>query len=213
VSWFSPAARILLLVGGAASIATLHSPSPHRLAASALGLLVVMALVRPDLKKLARRALLGIGVVVMFVLPLLASGQNEQAALLGARSLLALSLALTLADTLRLDEVGPGLAALGLPCKLASVVAAALTQVGLLRETGERVVLARRLRGARGVSVGPDVVAALLVRSAERAERMSLAADLRGRDIRRAAKRARLMPRDGLALAPALAAALVLHLS
>jgi energy-coupling factor transporter transmembrane protein EcfT len=202
----------LLLAGGAAAIATLHSPSPRRLAAAALGLLVLLLIVRPDLKKLVRRAILGVGVVVMFVLPLLASGQSEQAALLGARSLLALSLALTVADTLALGEVGPGLAALGVPCKLASVVAAALTQVGLLRDTGERIALARRLRGARGVSVGPDVVAALLIRSAERAERMSLAADLRGRDIRRAASRARLMLRDSLVLAPALAAALLLHL-
>ncbi len=208
----SSAARILVLVGLTSAVATLPAPSLRSLGAAALGLLALLCLIRPDFAKLLRRALVGFAIVIVFMLPLLVAGQSEQAMLLGARSLLALSVALTLADTLALAEVGPALAALGVPCKLASVVAAALTQVGLLRETGERIALARRLRGASGVSVGPDVVAALLARSAERAERMSLAADLRGRDIRRSARRARLRPRDGLVLAPALCAALSLHL-
>jgi energy-coupling factor transporter transmembrane protein EcfT len=208
----SPAARILLLVLLTAGVATLRAPSKENLLAATAGLFLLVGLVRPDPSRLFVRALVGLGVVAVFVLPLAVAGSPERAGLLGARSLLALGVALTLADTLALAEVGPALAALGVPCKLASVVAAALTQVGLLRETGERIALARRLRGARGVGVGPDIVAALLVRSAERAERMSLAADLRGRDIRRSARQSRLVPRDALLLAPALVAAVALHL-
>jgi energy-coupling factor transporter transmembrane protein EcfT len=207
----SPAARILLLVGSTAAVATLRSPTPRSLALAALALCALLLLVRPEFARLARRALFGVGIVLVFTLPLLAVGQSQQAALLGTRSLLALGVALTLADTLALGEVGSGLAALGVPCKLASVVASALTQMGLLRDTGERIALARKLRGATGAGVGPDVVAALLVRSAERAERMSLAADLRGRDIRRAARQARLVPHDAIVLAPALLGAIALH--
>jgi energy-coupling factor transporter transmembrane protein EcfT len=202
---------VLLLVGAVAAVATLPTPNSRGLLGAACALLLLLVMVRPDPVRLARRALFGVGIVLLFVLPLLLVGRTEQAALLGARSLLAVSIALTVADTLELAEVGPALAALGVPCKLASVVAAALTQVGLLRDTGERIVLARRLRGARGVAVGPDVVAALLVRSAERAERMALAADLRGRDIRRSARRAGLLPGDAMVLVPALAVAVALR--
>ncbi|HEV8246916.1 MAG TPA: CbiQ family ECF transporter T component [Polyangiaceae bacterium] len=211
VRWGSAAARVLLLVGLTSAVATLRSPNLRQLLAALVLLLPLTVLGRVSPARLLRRALLGLGVVLMFVLPLLIADHALRAALLGARSMLALLIALSLAETLALAEVAPALAALGVPEKLASVVATALSQLGLLRDSGERIVLARKLRGARGANMGPDVVAALLARSAERAERMALAADLRGRDLTRAAKNSRLSPRDCLLLLPGLALGVGLH--
>ncbi len=207
----SAAARVLLLVGLTAAVATLRAPNARSLLAALALVLVLASLVRPNLRKLSRRALIGLGVVVMFVLPLLAAGHAERGLLLGTRSALALGVALTLAETLAVPEVGPALASLGVPRKLAAVVSTALSQLALLRETGERLTLARRLRGARGADFGPDVAAALLVRSAERAERMALAASLRGSDLGQSARRVALRLGDAAVLAPALAFGVALH--
>ncbi len=207
----SAAARVLLLVSLTAAVATLGAPNARNLLGAAALVLVLVALVRPDPRVLLKRALVGLGIVLMFVLPLLVAGHSERAALFGLRSALALGVALTLAQTLALPEVGPALASLGVPQKLAAVVSTALAQVALLRDTGERLALARRLRGVQGVNFGPDVVAALLVRSTERAERMALAAELRGHDLGRAARAAGLRARDAAVIVPALAFAVALH--
>jgi energy-coupling factor transporter transmembrane protein EcfT len=89
------------------------------------------------------------------------------------------------------------------------VVETMLTELRLVGPLGERMALARRLRGARGFHAGGELLAGLFVLSAERAERLALGRQLRGYDERRARSRKGLAWRDvpavAIALMPALA--------
>nr|HMR11356.1 hypothetical protein [Polyangiaceae bacterium] len=56
------------------------------------------------------------------------------------------------------------------------------------RREGKRLVLARKLRGARGTSANLELMSSLLIRCAERAERRALASELRGSSATRTAR-------------------------
>jgi energy-coupling factor transporter transmembrane protein EcfT len=86
-----------------------------------------------------------------------------------------------------------------------------LWQVGHIGTEGRRLVLARRLRGARG-AIGPEILAELLVRTTARAARVDLAMQLRGAHSEAAARQAPLAARDALATGIALALGIGLHL-
>jgi cobalt/nickel transport system permease protein len=137
----------------------------------------------------------------------------ERAALIGCRALLALIAAIAIAGTIPSGRFGPALAAIGVPSSLAAVIAGVLRQLDLLLAEGRRLALARRLRGARGTAASVEMLAALLTRSAARAERVELAMRLRGYAGLAPAADVSLRRTDAPVLIAALAAALLIQLA
>jgi energy-coupling factor transporter transmembrane protein EcfT len=208
----SIAARVLgllLLVTGIAT-APLDRAASLLAAAATVGLL--LALVRPEPRLLARRALPAAIGVAALALPI-AFVAPERAALIACRALLALLAALAIASTIPSGRFGSALAALGVPAAFAAVVAGVLRQLDLLIAEGRRLAIARRLRGARGTAVSVELLAALLTRSAARAERVELAMRLRGHAEHASGTDVRLRPADAPAVVAALAASVLIHLA
>lgn len=207
----SPAGRILCSVFLVASVATVD-PSTARVRVAVLVLVIaLLALTRPNPLVLGRRALVALGAVVALCLPWVIAGNWPRALELGGRAAASTLIALAFAGTLRRSELPGALRALGLPADFASTVHAMLWQVGNIGSEGRRLVLARRLRGARG-AIGPEILAELLVRTTARAERVDLAMQLRGASSEAAARRVGLTTRDVLAAAIALGTGIGLHL-
>ncbi len=209
----SPAGRLLSGVLLVAAIATAPLGSPRALSISAALLVSMLLAAQPRLRPLAHRALPAVLVIAALVLPLLIAGQTTQAIAMGARATLAVGVALAVAASLQLDELAGALGALGVPTVLARVVETMLRQVSSVQAEGRRIVLARRLRGARGFGVGPDVLSALLIRTSARAERADLAMRLRGYNSAAAKKRAQLGLRDVPLLLVVLSAVVLLHVA
>lgn len=209
----SPAARLLTGVLLVAAIATAPLGSLRALSISTALLVTILLAAQPRLRPLAKRALPAVLVIVALVLPLVIAGQTTQALAMGARASLAVGVALAVAATLQLDELPGALAALGVPTALARVVETMLRQLSSVQAEGRRIVLARRLRGARGFGVGPEVLSALLVKTSARAERAELAMRLRGYNSGAARKQSQLCLRDLPLLLVVLSAVVLLHIA
>ncbi len=166
----------MLLVVGVATVPFHHTPV--RLAVGFV-LIATFALTRPDFGLLWRRGLLAIGAVAALMVPWVVTGDIEHALEVGARASAATLIALAFASTLPLRELSPALRALGVPAVFASTISTMLWQLSNVAAEGRRLVLARKLRGVRGV-VGPEILAELFLRSTARAERVELAMSLRG---------------------------------
>ena len=207
----SPAARVLTGALLVAAIATTPVGSTRALAISAFLVLATLVASQPRLGVLARRALPAALLIAALVLPLVLSGQTAQALGLGARAALAVTVALAVFASVTLEELPGALRALAVPRALCAVVETMLRQLGSVEDEGRRIVLARKLRGARGWGVGPEVLSALLVRTSARAERVELAMRLRGYSPDAARQQARLGWRDAPLLAAVVLAALALH--
>jgi energy-coupling factor transporter transmembrane protein EcfT len=139
----------------------------------------VLVATRPSGRWLVRAlglALLPLGAVV---LPLWLT-DAELGARITTRALCVAVATLAFASTQKPHELGAALRGLGVPRSLSAVVATLTRQAARLVPEGRRLLLARELRGARTWWVGPDVMAHLLVRTTRRAERVALAAELRG---------------------------------
>lgn len=209
----SPAARLLAGVLLVAAIATAPLGSLVALSMSAALLVAVLLAAQPHPRLLVRRALPALLVIAALVVPLVLAGQATQALMMGTRATLALGVALAVAASLRLDELPGALSALRVPAALASVVETMLRQLQSVQDEGRRIVLARRLRGARGFGVGPEVLSALLVRTSARAERAELAMRLRGYSPEAAREQARIGGRDLPLLGLVVALAVLLHVA
>lgn len=206
----SIAARVLGLIVIVAGIATapLGSPITAAFALTAVGLLLLLTRPRPlPLLRRGLPALIGVGALSLPI----ALTDPQRAALLAARATLALTAALAIASTIPSGRLGPALSALGLPASIAAVLTTLLRQLTLLGSEARRLWLARRLRGARGVGASTEMMAALLVKSAARAERVELAMRLRGYDERHAPAGVVLRVADTPALACAALVATALH--
>jgi energy-coupling factor transporter transmembrane protein EcfT len=173
----------------------------------------VVALLRPDPGVLGRRALLALPLLVALVAPLLLVGDAQRGLALSARACSSLLTALAFASTFRPAELPPALAALGLPRTLVRLLGSMLRQAGAVSSQARRIVLARRLRGARGRQVSAEVLASLLAKTAERAERVELAMRLRGAGLGEASAQRRLGAGDLPALGASAAAAVAIHLA
>lgn len=207
----SPAGRILCSVFLVASVATLDVSTTRVRVALLFVLLAVLAVARPDPRALLRRSVLAVGAIVAMCVPWALAGDFARALELAGRASAASLIALAFASTVALDQLPSALRALGLPADFTSTVHGMLWQVGHIGTEGRRLVLARRLRGARGV-IGPEVLAELLVRTTARAERVELAMQLRGAHSEAAARRVPLAARDLPAMIVALALGIGLHL-
>lgn len=202
-----PAARLACLVVLAAGIATAPLGSGQSRALLAALLLLVLLVTRPKPRWLFLRlgpALLGLAALLV---PLLLSGSAAQAPEILGRALGAACVATCIGSTIPLADLGPALATLGVPRVVASTVHTLLWQVEHVGSEGRRLILARQLRGAR--RFGPEVLAQLLVRTTERAERVDLAMRLRGASR---AERGRFGVDGAALLLGALLVAVALHL-
>ena len=203
-----------------------------RLAPYLLSLLGLIALARLPLVYLLRRGLLVlpfVGLVVVFLPfrshgpPLLEGSVLGMRVALGrdgllmAGSILAKAYLCTLATTLlaattTFPEILRGMRGLGMPRLLVTVLSFLYRYLFVLSEEGSRILRAARARGfgalrPRRLHVASRLVAALLLRSYTRAERVFLAMSARGYDGQmRYLTRPRLRP--GQSLATALAAGL-----
>jgi energy-coupling factor transporter transmembrane protein EcfT len=150
-------------------------------------------------------------VIVGLIVPLLVSGNPDRAVAIGVRAVSATVAALTVADTLALDELPRALRTLRAPAGLVQTIHTMLTQLQVASRTAKRLALARTLRGAGRTAGTITLVPELLVRSAERAERVELARQLRGYDLEAIAAGS-LRGRDAGLLSMASALAIAAHL-
>ncbi len=207
-----PAARVL----GAAFVVVSIATTPPRLSCAALVLAISALgsiwLNRPSLADLARRGALAAPLLLALLLPFALAGGYGRALTLGMRSLASVLSLLAFTTALRAHELAAALRALGLPSALCQLVATLLRQLGAVRAQGQRILLARRLRGGRRTWwLSADVMASLLAKTAQRADRAQLAARLRGAPDE-ASQRARLAPPDATYLALSLLIALAAQL-
>jgi energy-coupling factor transporter transmembrane protein EcfT len=208
----SSAARVLCSVIIVVGVALVPAELRGALAA-ALVVALALLVTRPRVRWLLLRFLPALLAIAALVLPLVLAGRAADASFVAIRASLATVAALAFASTIATGELGAALLALGVPLAVSATVETMLRQLSTLQSEGRRIAFALRLRGARGVTLTTHVCAALLVRSATRAERIELAMRLRGYDMRRAAHAARLRSTDAPALTLAAAAATALHLT
>jgi energy-coupling factor transporter transmembrane protein EcfT len=205
----SPPGRLLAAVVLVAGIAT--SPVAKSRAALAMALTTValtLLWARPRPRWLLRRAAAALLAVATLVVPFLLADSAGRAREVALRASLALLLTLAVASTLRLAELPNALVSLRLPRELASTVHALLWQLEHVADEGRRLVLARRLRGARS-AYGAEVLSEMLTRTAARAERVELAVALRGGSS--LGPRKKLGTLDLVAVAACLALAMAIH--
>jgi len=174
----SPAARLLLLLVVVTSIATLPLASRSALVMAALAAAACVGLGRPSPRRLLFGVLSVVAMSSAVAAPALMHGQWLDAGRYVGRAAMAAVAALSLSASIGAAELGPALRTIGVPRGLASVIETMLRQVQAVQLEGSRILLARRLRG--GGNVAPDVLSMLLVRTIDRAERVELAARLRG---------------------------------
>lgn len=188
----SAPARLLSGIVCLVSVATAPTTSWIALTLAALIALALVAIARPRpivcAVALASALLMG----ASLTWPMFASGDARHAASLLVRSLAATTTAVAIGSTFSDLELGSALRWLRLPRALVDVIETLLTELALIGPLGERMALARRLRGARGFDAGGELLAGLFVLSAERAERLALSRQLRGYDDRSSRSSVRL---------------------
>lgn len=175
--WASPPARLFASVALVSSLA-FAPPTGVSLATAGVACVLVLALERPALRRLALRALLALLALGALALPIALGRGGGEGVEVALRSGSATLVALALSTTWRAHELGPALAALGVPRALGEVVSHMTRQFAGVADEGRRLVLARKLRGGDG-AVSVELVSTLLIRTALRAERVGLAAELR----------------------------------
>jgi energy-coupling factor transporter transmembrane protein EcfT len=197
-----------VLVTGIAT-APLRAPAVTAAALVALGATVASG----GLRRVARAAPAAVLFATATTLPIAWARGLEAALFTAVRAACAIATAVAVAGAIPRERLGPALRGIGVPAALAAVVAAALRQMAELREEGQRLLLARRLRGRAGYKGGANLVGVLFLRAARRAERVELALRLRGASTERALTAARLSPGDAPFVALSFFAALAIHLS
>lgn len=151
----------------------------------AVSLLLAGLVLRPNLSRLARRFAIVVPMIAIFAAPFLLAAQFEAAARLAFRALSAALTVLIFTAGMSPAELTRTLASLRVPASLVDVVDGLLLELDGLLGVARRIVLAQRLRGAKGLRIFTRLVPELLVQSAERAERVDLARRLRGYGVRR----------------------------
>ncbi len=185
--WVTPGARLLGGVVLALGFATAR-PSVWALTAAAFFLLAVIQLAAPPPRRWQGRlavALLGSSVVL---LPFALGGDMERLGQMLLRTTTATLAAVAMSLSIRGTELSGALESLRAPRAIAQMVAHTTAQLGSIASEGKRLVLARKLRGARGTSANLELMSSLLIRCAERAERRALASELRGSSATRTAR-------------------------
>lgn len=201
--WLTSTSAITLVIS-ALPLAVLFAVQQHPLS-FALALLFTVALVlfsRIDAVFLRRRLLLVnlFSVLLFLVLPLTVPGNGVAAsgsftfsydgliiaARIAARLNLIVVLMTVLLSPLSSQRLGRALTSLGLPTMLVHLLLFAVRYTGLIRSEYEKVFTAMRLRGFQPSLSGLTIrsyayaVGMVLVRSADRAERIGQAMTLRG---------------------------------
>ena len=182
VTPLAPQARVVAVVVFVAALTLVAELGPLTLVVGGLWVALAALVFRPPARRLAVALAAASSVVVAAVLPIAINAGPAAALWLGARSLICAGSAVAVLGGLASRDLESALSALGVPALLAGTVGTLLRQLGSIVAEGKRLVLARRLRGASGF--GPEALAQLLLRSHVHAERVALAASLRGYDLR-----------------------------
>jgi energy-coupling factor transporter transmembrane protein EcfT len=206
----SPAGKLVVTVVLVTAMAT----APLSAAALAVASGVALAAVLGFGPARTRRALVPAALVIaLSLVPIAFSAGAQHALRVAVRALAAASTAIAVAGSVPAHELGPALSALYVPRAVAAVLGSALRQTAVLRDEGRRLTLARRLRGVSSRTAGAGVLAVLFTRAAGRAERIELAARLRGFSPAGAVTRARLTWPDAPAMAASAGAAIAIHVA
>ena len=207
--WPSAPARLACLLVLVAGVATAPVQARRGQLLALVIPCVALALTRPRLRWLASRLGAASFGLAALIVPFVLLGPAARALPISLRATSATLIAIAIASSIELSELPRALRSLAVPEVLASTVHAMLWQLGHVSDEARRLLLARRLRGARN-GFGPEVLALLLVRTAARAERVDLALRLRGATGALTA-RSRFRPSDAPILGLAAGAALALH--
>jgi energy-coupling factor transporter transmembrane protein EcfT len=205
----SAAGRIATAIALVVGIATLPVDSLRRALLILSIVAISIAVARPRARWLVGRASATSVAIFAVTIPLLLAAEPARALAIGFRALAAALVALAIASTLSIAQVPRALRALGMPQILASTIYAMVWQLEHVSDEARRLLLARRLRGATGI--GPGVMTSLLVRTRLRADRVSLAMELRGATAESATPTTRFTPRDAVVVVLALFAVFGLH--
>jgi energy-coupling factor transporter transmembrane protein EcfT len=163
-----------------AAIATL--PKVNGNVALALFLCAAAAILsaRPNLKRLSMRLSIALSMIAMLIAPFILTGDVDRILLLSLRGVGAATVALAFTSDLSGMDIARALSVLRAPKPIVEVLEGLALQLDSLNNTAARLLLARKLRGARRFSGMNNILPELLVQSAERAERIDLARRLRG---------------------------------
>ncbi len=177
--WLTPAARL----GGGVILAVALATAPP----SFLGFGVacaffvsVLAWAKPPARRWQRRlavALIGSGAMLA---PFALGGGWSGVAPVLLRSSSAIVTAVATSLTLAGEDLGSAFATLRAPRALTTVIVHTVGQLGALVDEGQRLALARKLRGASGTGANLELLSTLLIQSAARGQRRALAVELRG---------------------------------
>lgn len=202
-------ARLLASVIWALALASAPPRAPQ-LGVAALVAVVLAWDVRDWLGAWLRR----LGAALLVIAAVLAPSalvDGEAALLRLARAGLLTAAIVALTAPVTATELAAALRSLRLPPVLVGVVETMLRQSAVLGAEARTLTLARRLRGASGFGVGPQLLVELFDRSVARAERADLAARLRGYAPGAMLQPATFRRRDWVLLVASLALGAVLH--
>jgi energy-coupling factor transporter transmembrane protein EcfT len=141
---------------------------------------MAIVLARPPARRWQLRLLVALLGSSALLIPFALGGDLARLGPLFLRSSTAILAAVGMSLTLSSAELSSALEGLRAPRALAQLVAQTTAQLGAISSEGQRLVLARKLRGSTGTSANLELLSTLLIRSSERAERRALATELRG---------------------------------
>lgn len=200
--------RVALALALSGTMAILPSPRAPSLAAAIGCTVATVVIFRPPWRRFVPVVAGAAGLIGFTLAPLAWYHGVGEIIPLAVRSGACTATAVALLSELDPLTLESALLSLRVPPVLAAVVGTLLRQAEALVVDGRRLVLARQLRGARGRAIGPEILARLLLRAHAQAERVQLAATLRGYDPRLISRpTAWLAARDRLAFAGGLSVA------
>ncbi len=205
----SPAARLAACIVVVSAVGTAPAGSGRGTLVSLVVAMAVVVAASPSARWIFTRGALAMAPLAALIAPL-ALESPESAAWLAVRSILATLVALGFAATLGGAELPRALRGLGVPASLSRIIETMTRQIATAGSDLRRLVLARRLRGAR-FAASVDAVAVAVGRGAVRAERIGLAMRLRGATRASCARPGRLRLGDARLLALAAAFAVAAH--
>ncbi len=177
--WVTPAARLSGGVILAVALAT-ATPSVLGLGVACAFFVSVLIWAKPPARRWQKRlafALVGSGAMLA---PFALGGGWSGLAPILLRTLSAIVAAVATSLTLAGEDLGSAFATLRAPRALTTVIVHTVGQLGSLADEGQRLALARKLRGASGTGANLELLSTLLIQSAARGQRRALAVELRG---------------------------------
>ena len=177
--WVTPAARLSGGVILAVALAT-APPSTIGLGVACAFFLVVLLWAKPPTRRWQKRLVIALVGSSAMLAPFALGGGWSGVAPILLRTSTAIVAAVATSLTLAGEDLGGAFATLRAPRALTTVIVHTVGQLGALADEGQRLALARKLRGASGTGANLELLSTLLIQSAARGQRRALAVELRG---------------------------------